>query len=155
MASEFLVKYHAHKIQPAWNSFSLTLPLPPHQVGWEHQTCHCLAKMTASIVSGGTLGDTCEPGHDGESQRKFNPGFSGFEVAPLQAFCESLAWSLPTPCSVLPACVLWNFNWIVNDTEEWHNTRETSKNQSGGVLFLTATKQKTLGSWQVQAMGPA
>lgn len=65
-----------------------------------------------------------------------------------------LYWAPSCPCPVLPACVLWNFNWIVNDTEEWHNIWETSKNQSGGALFLTVTKQKTLRNWQVQAARP-
>lgn len=72
-------------------------------------------------------------------------------AGPLEISCTE---PLSHPCPALPACVLWNFNWIVNDTEEWHNTWETSKNQSGGALFLTVTKQKTLGNWQVQAARP-
>lgn len=90
-----------------------------------------------------------------EVKRHFKIGFAWSDVAPLQALRKSPLPRAPShPCPALPACVLWNFNWIVNDTEEWHNTWETSKNQSGGALFLTVTKQKTLGNWQVQAVRP-
>lgn len=131
--------------QPAWNSFPSLHPQRGENIK------HVILPRWQPASR--QMGDTCKP--DLWSQRNFKIGFAWSDVALLQALWKSpQPGLLPALCPALPACVLWNFNWIVNDTEQSHNTWETSKNQSGGALFLTATKQKTLGNWQVQAARP-
>lgn len=125
------------------------LPITAPPAGWEHQICH-LARMTASIASDGRHMQARLV-----KSKKFRDWIRLIWRGPVAGSSEISSAQAPSrPCPALPACVLWNFNWIVNDTEEWHNTWETSKNQSGGALFLTVTKQKTLGNWQVQAVRP-